>query len=147
MQKSIAKNNKMDDFIIMLNLDNSDYNLFIGADRLIQIPFYENWADGLKQLEKKLRKDSVPKKEFFSNSGFGEWYQSLFITTNGITEKNELYYSNWWPIEKLPEYYYIYQFQSEKLAQRIYIQDLEFPVSKISNNLSSFQSDLLFSCG
>lgn len=142
--ESIAKNYKMDDFIIMLNLDNSDYNLFIGADRLIQIPFYENWADGLNQLEKKLRKDSVPKKELFPNSGFGEWYQNQFITTNGITEKNELYYSNWWPIEKLPEYYYIYQFQTEKLAKRIYIQDLDYPISKISNTLSSFQSDLLF---
>jgi hypothetical protein len=142
--ESIGKNSKIDDFIIMLNLDNSDYNLFIGADSLNQISFHENWADGLKQLERKLKKDLIPKKEFLPISEFGEWYQSQYITTNGITEKNELYYSNWWPIEKLPVCFYIYQFQTEKLARKVYIQDLIFPISKISNNLSSFQFDISF---
>ncbi|MFA7360489.1 MAG: toll/interleukin-1 receptor domain-containing protein [Candidatus Kapaibacterium sp.] len=137
--ESIAKSNNLTDFIILLNIDKADYNLFIGADRLNQIPFYNNWAVGLNQLEKKLVKDDVPKNSQFQSTGFGEWYEGHFINPTNITQRYELYYSNWWAIPNLPEHFFIYQFANAKQVNLIIKQNLEFPKSKISNNLSSFQ--------
>ncbi|MHB9142548.1 MAG: toll/interleukin-1 receptor domain-containing protein [Paludibacter sp.] len=117
--ESIAKYNNLSDFVILMNIDNSDYNLFIGADRLNQIPFYENWATGLKQLEKKFARDLIPKNSEIDCSEFGEWYESQFVNQQGITTKNELYYSNWWGIPKLPDYFYIYQFDKKEQADLI----------------------------
>lgn len=137
--ESIGKQNNINDFIIMMNIDASNYNLFIGADRLNQIPFYENWANGFKQLEKKLQKDNVSKTLQNSQTDFGSWYEQKFVSNNGITSKYELYYTNWWDIKKLPEYFYLYQFQSTEQATAIAKQFLDFPISKITNYLSSFE--------
>lgn len=142
--ESIGKQNSINDFIVMMNIDPSNYNLFIGADRLNQIPFYENWANGFKQLEKKLQKDNVPKTPQETQTDFGSWYEQQFVSNNGITSKNELYYTNWWAINKLPEYYYLYQFQSPEQAAAIAEQFLDFPISKITNYLSSFEEKYEF---
>jgi hypothetical protein len=138
LAESISKQYSLNDFIILLNIDRIETNLFIGADRLNQIPFFENWATGFKQLESKLKKDNISKNKNIDEN-FGDWYENDYLVPNGITSKYELYYSNWWPIKKLPEYFYIFQVSSEKQAQIIYNQRENFPISKISNFLSSFQ--------
>lgn len=137
--ESIGKQNNINDFIIMMNIDASNYNLFIGADRLNQIPFYENWANGFKQLEKKLQKDNVLKTKQESKTDFGSWYEQQFVSSNGITSKSELYYTNWWTINKLPDYLFLYQFQSIEQSSIIAKQFSDYPISKITNYLSSFE--------
>lgn len=140
--ESIGKQENINDFITLLNIDGADFNLFIGADRLNQIPFYENWAVGLEQLVKKLEKDLVPKFEETRDSAFGDWYENEMTTKNGIVNKKELYYSNWWALKKLPDSFFIYQFQSEKQAKLIYSKESRFPISKISNCLASFDEEI-----
>lgn len=140
--ESIGKQKGLEDFIVMMNIDGADYNLFIGADRLNQIPFYENWATGLEQLVKKLERDSIPKFEESRDSAFGNWYENEMTTKNGIIDKKELYYSNWWQINKLPDSFFIYQFQTDKQSRLIYEKENTFPISKISNCLSSFDDEI-----
>ncbi len=135
--ESIGKKEKLKDFIIPLNIDNADYNLFIGLDRSNQISFSDNWAKGLIQLEKKLVKDEIPKSST-ETSEFGNWYHTEFLQYQPITSKNELYYSNWWKIEKLPEYFYLYEFDKKEQATEVRKQKSAFPVSQVSNYLSSF---------
>jgi hypothetical protein len=147
LAESIAKQYTLKDFIILLNIDGADYNLFIGADRLNQITFHENWATGFRQLEKKLKNSGIPKNSSNIDNNFWDWYKNQYVCKNGIISKKELYYSNWWPISQLPEFFYIYQFRSEKQAKEIYGQENRFPISKISNHLSSFEPDLLFEFG
>ncbi|MBS1537680.1 MAG: toll/interleukin-1 receptor domain-containing protein [Bacteroidetes bacterium] len=137
--ESIGKQNNINDFIIMMNIDASNYNLFIGADRLNQIPFYENWANGFKQLEKKLQKDNVLKTKQEKKTDFGSWYEQQFVSNNGITSKSELYYTNWWTINKLPDYFFLYKFQNLDQASIIAKQFSDYPISKITNYLSSFE--------
>ena len=137
LAESISKAEKLVDAIILLNIDGADYNLFIGADRLNQIPFFENWAQGLQLLEKKLRKDNVAKSER-DVSAFAEWYVDQYLVPNGIESRNELYYSNWWPIKKLPEVFYIYEFPSKEQADTIYRSPNNYPLGKNSNHLTSF---------
>jgi hypothetical protein len=145
LAESISKKNNLLDFIQILNVDGSDYNLFIGADRLNQIPFYENWASGLKQLEKKLVKDETPKFPNFISNEFGSWYETDFIKQEKIIAKNEMYYSNWWRIPKLPDYFFIYQFLKKEQADIVARQKHEYPLSKISNHISSFEEYNTFS--
>lgn len=141
LSESVGKQNNLKDFLILLNVDASTYNLFIGADRLNQIPFYDNWADGFKQLEKKLVKDQVPKHNELIDDSFSDWYTTQYIVPNGITTRRELYYSNWWPINKLPEYFYIFEFKTEKQAKAVYLaNNNDLPLGKISNHISSFES-------
>lgn len=116
LAESISKKNNLLDFIQILNVDGSDYNLFIGTDRLNQIPFYKNWASGLKQLEKKLVKDETAKFPNFISNEFGSWYETDFIKQEKIIAKTEMYYSNWWRIPKLPDYFFIYQFLKKEQA-------------------------------
>jgi len=142
LAESIAKQHDLSDFIILLNIDRADYNLFIGADRLNQIPFFDNWAEGLKQLDKKLKKDEIPKNSLDIESNFGDWYENQYVIQRGIISTKELYYTNWWTINRLPEFYYIYQFQYEDQAKTIYEQESIFPISKITNCLSSFEPNL-----
>lgn len=145
LAESVAKQHSLNDFILLLNVDQARNNLFIGADRLNKIPFYDNWADGLKQLEKKLIQDNAPKVHKTDDAEFLTWYESQFINPNNITKnKKELYYSNWWPIKLLPEYFYIYQFQKYEQAKTIARQKGSYPIARISNNLSSFEDKTEF---
>lgn len=139
LAESISKQNGLNDFILLLNLDGSAYNLFIGADRFNQISFNDNWAHGFKQLEAKLKKDFIPKRTSNIDTGFAEWYESQYLKNNGVINKKELYYSNWWPIKKLPDFFYIYKFENEEQSKTIYDQNSRFPLGKITNHLSSFE--------
>lgn len=140
LAENISKQDVLKDFIILLNIDNSTFSLFIGADRLTQIPVHKNWADGLKQLIKKLEKDKVEKSDKNTDLGFAHWYENKYTIKNDIIQKNELYYSNWWPIQNLPEFFYIYQFETESQAQELKRKN-PYPLGKIANNLSSFDPE------
>ena len=140
---SIAKEEKIDDFIILLNTDGSNFNLFIDAPRLNQIPFHNDWASGFEQLVKKLKKDNIPTLNENTDRDFGEWYQHHFLGVNSVEPRRELYHSNWWEI-KTPEYFYIYELSNETQAKEILKQNVSYPMSRISNHLSSFEKYELF---
>lgn len=136
LAESVAGMNGFNDFIILLNVDNSAYNLFIGADMLNQIPFYENWASGYTQLLKKLQKEEIVP----TGSPVGDmsrWYENEYVINCGIKPLKEIYYDSWWPIPDLPEKYYIYVLANAELAGQIQ-QQSKYPVSKSSNIIASF---------
>jgi len=145
LAESISKQEKFSDFIILLNLDRSAYNLFIGADRINQIQFYENWAKGLEQLHKKLVKDKIPFELTNSGSDFADWFQYHYVTPNPIIAKKEWYYSNIWPIDQLPELIFIHVFRKEAEAKFFYETYKRFPLAKSANNILSFEGDMLYS--
>ena len=101
--ESIANEEQIKDFIIPLRIDNSQFNAFIGSNRLNHIPFETNWADGLKQLLKKLEKDSVPKTIDFNESSFSEWYENEYISKCSIIDKRELFYT--WDLLIIPFFF------------------------------------------
>lgn len=136
--ESVGKQERITDFIIPLKIDNADYNLFIGLDRSNQVQFNYNWAKGLIQLEKKLLKDEIPKNELVEKTEFSRWYKNEFLQFETITNKKELYYSNWWEIDKLPPLFYLYEFDKKEQATFVKKQKNFFPISQITNFLSSF---------
>lgn len=144
LAESISKQNNLSEFIILANIDNAAYNLFIGSDRLNQIPFFDNWAQGLIQLQKKLVKDSVTISDSLQDNEFNNWFQYEYIIPNPIIEKKELYYSNLWPIDRLPEFFFIHEFRKAEQAKFFYDNHKKYPLSRISNYISSFEGDLLY---
>lgn len=144
LAESIGKQHGLSDFMMLLNVDGAYYNLFIGADRLNQVPFYENWAEGLKQVLRKLEKDNVPKAGENQSGEFGHWFQNEYTVPNPILAKKELYYSNIWPINELPKVMYIHKFSSEEQAKFIADNHKKYPLSRIANYVSSFEGDLLY---
>lgn len=142
LAESVARSNNLQDFIVLLNLDQSQPDLFIGANRFNQIPFGSNWAEGFQQLIKKLEKDVVPKT---SNNllGFSQWYENKYLIKNGIIPKEETYFTSLWPIQSLPSYFYLFVFHSEEEAKAIQsTKGFLYPISRISNILASFCSEL-----
>lgn len=144
LAESISKQYNISDFLILLNVDNAPHNLFIGSDRLNQIVFFENWAEGFKQLHKKLIKDDVSIAQIYPDSEFLTWFQYQYITPKPIINKKEQYYSNIWPIPKLPENFYIHQFKKADQAKFIFDNNKLYPLGKLSNHIISFEADLLY---
>lgn len=142
--KSIASQHGLQDFIIPLHIDDSLYNLAIGLPNINQIPFNNNWADGLKQLLKKLEKDSVPQNMDVIKSSFSEWYENEYISNCSIIDKRELFYTSWWQVEDIPQRFYIHWFTNKKQAKAIRDLNQDIPISQLSNVLSTFDSKLNF---
>ncbi len=136
LAESIATANGYQDFIILLNIDNSAYNLFIGADTLNQIPFYENWAGGYAQLLKKFKKDELEPSNL-PVGDFSRWYEDEYVIHNGIENLHEIYYDCWWPIPELPETFYVYVFPNNVFASQVH-QKSKYPTGKSSNILVTF---------
>jgi hypothetical protein len=142
--KSIAKSNKFFDFIIPLHIDNSPYSQMIGFDDVNHISFFDNWADGLKQLLKKLEKDNVPKSFTHTESTLSEWYENEYVSNCSMIPKQEVIYSSWWKIKSLPEIFYLYKFHNEQSALLVLKSNNCIPISRIANQLISFEKSLSF---
>lgn len=143
LAESVAKQFHLSDFLMLLNIDGSKHHLFIGADRLNQFSFSENWAHGLTQLIKKLQKDNVTTKEQDSTK-LSAWYENKYVLANGIIDKKELYYDNWWPIRRLPNSLFIHRFEKESDAKLLLRRDNPYPVAKISNAISTFDPEFSY---
>jgi hypothetical protein len=136
MAEGIATSNGLNDFIILLNVDGSEYNLFIGADALNQIPFYENWAFGYTQLRKKFQKEGL--EPMGTPVGdFSKWFEDEYVIHHGIENLHEIYYDCWWPIPQLPESFFVYSFTNSAVALQVH-QQSKYPTGKTSNILTSF---------
>lgn len=143
--ESIAKQLTIKDFIIPLYIDNEiPFNAFIGSNRLIHIPFDYNWAEGLKQLLKKLEKDKTPKNDETKVSTFSEWYVNEYASNCSIRNKKELFYSSWWSVDNIPNRFYMYQFSNATQAKAIRDANNEIPLCVIANVLSTFDNELNF---
>lgn len=146
LAESIAKQEKLKDFIIPLNIG-APYNHFIGIEVYNQVSFQKSWADGLNQLQEKLKKDQVPLSDINSDNTFLQWYRNehlLPLKRQIILGKNEKYYSSWWRIPQLPEVFFVYKFASASQAKDLHKQQCTYPIAKISNLLISFADNMEF---
>jgi hypothetical protein len=142
--EGIAKEHKIEDFIIPLKIDNSSYNAVIGLNILNHIEFSDSWADGLKQLLKKLAKDSVPKenKDSSSLNAFSEWYENEYTSDCFICKKTDIFYSSWWKIKTLPEKVYMHKFPFRSTAYAIRNINSNIPIFQNANCIYSFEKKL-----
>lgn len=140
--KSVASENGLKDFIIPLHIDDSQYHLAIGMPNINHIPFADNWANGLKQLLKKLEKDGVPRNQGLNGSSFSEWYENEYSSNIQMKSIKRLYYSSWWGFKFLPQRFYIYRFHSAEQAKLIRSLNSEIPINLNSNLIVTFESNI-----
>ncbi len=145
LSAEVVKNNpELKDFLILLHIDKAPYNLFPGSQDLNQIPFSNNWAEGLELLLKKLKKDGVPTFNDGGRNSFSEWYLDHYLIKNPIIERKELYYTNWWSVESLPQQFFIFRFTNEDQAKAVNNANKNVLTTINANCIISFEKDLTF---
>jgi hypothetical protein len=102
----------LNDYFIILHMDEAGYDLFPGSKDLNHIPFNENWSSGLGTLIKKFKKDNVPLNNSSETEQTAKWYLDNYLIKNPIIEKKELYYTNWWNVDSMPEHFYILRYKT-----------------------------------
>lgn len=138
----IKQNPDLRDFLTLLHIDASPYNLFKGSQDLNQISFNLNWAEGLALLLKKFQKDNVPKSNSNLQSSFSDWYLEHYLIKNPIIEKKELYYTNWWSVESIPTQYFVFRFANAEQAKAIYSENKDVITVINANCITTFDRDL-----
>jgi len=103
---------------------------------LNQIPFYESWASGYSQLQKKFKKDGIEPVPSLVGD-FSRWYEDEYVISKGVKEMREIYYDSWWPVPQLPETFYMYVFANDVIAKEVQ-QQLQYPASRITNIVATF---------
>jgi len=139
----MADNADLKDFFVILHMDDSGYDLFPGAKDLNQIPFSDNWAEGLTTLLKKLNRDEIVKSKPHEFDEAATWYLNNYLVKNPIIERKELYYTNWWSVEDLPRFYYIIKYKNETQANTVANLNEQILMVKDANCLTTFKKDLV----
>jgi hypothetical protein len=106
LAQSIERTEKLPDFIIPLHVDAlpfSDANILLQG--IIGISFKSGWQTGLANLLRKLDEEGIPKKSGFSPAAVGDWWRLNCGPVQGVLDKSEVYYSNWFQITEPPRFY------------------------------------------
>jgi hypothetical protein len=137
--EQVAKENKLQDFVFPVWIEKVPYSIRIGISIYNKFNFESNWATGFHQLITKLDKDGVPKNTKSSNG-----FEKIFLQKSEyrVVKRNEKYFTNWWPIDALPDVLYYFKYESENHAVAVSREVRIYPVHRHGNILVSFQTQL-----
>lgn len=127
-----------DNFIIPLAIDEklSYDDINIDIVRLNAIDFKTSWAIGLQDLIEALEKQKTPKNS--PDPGKSNLlYQQIFLHNKGVISKEEIYDSNWFPIQSFPEYLKFHDFE-RYIPKGFDIRTLQYPAIPYKNYLCTF---------
>ena len=123
-QRLLALNigsDKDQDFLIPLNLDGVDQAQLDQVTKTLNfIPFQDNWAEGLKQLLKKLESTDCPQ----SLPNGKRIAAETFLGNDVRSDKKETLFSNCLQIQQIPKV--IYRFRAQKEIQEEKLDELRF---------------------
>lgn len=138
--EQVAKEMNIKDFVFPMWLEKVPYTIRIGLSIYNKFNFETNWAKGLQHLIEKLAEDGVQRQEAIINNTF---LDSVRLPIDyQVTKKKERYYTNWWPIEELPETIFYFQFEKEIQAKAIFKEFRKYPLHRHGNILLTFQSSI-----
>jgi len=125
-------------FIIPLAIDNklSYDDINIELVRLNSIDFKTSWAKGLQDLIEALEKQNVPKNVPDPNKS-NLLYQQIFLQGKSVMEKDEIYYSNWFPIISFPDELRFHKYEW-RLPKDFDVKTLTFPAIRYKDYLCTF---------
>lgn len=144
--RELAREQRLKDFIIPLNFDGVSSNAIMGLTSLAMIQFQNSWAQGLKSLLLKLKKDNVPKSNENTPLSAAQWYLNRFATTNTVVKKQETFYSNWIALPNLPDSLFLHEYINDVQAKQIvkHIQSTcVFPVARHDRYILSFEEKMI----
>lgn len=137
--KNIARQHKLKDFIIPLHIDDLPHReINIQLARIISVPFYKGWADGLKALLQKLEEDDVQKSTKFSPEAVTSWWKLQFDSDQGVARQPEEYLSNWFLIQDLPSHIHLHTLKRSSMGLLEIPDDLPYPACQHGLYIVSF---------
>ena len=127
-----------DKFIIPLSIDEklSYDDLNIDIVRINAVDFKNSWALGLQDLIAALMKQNTPKSSPDYNKS-NLLYQQIFLYNKGVVSKEEIYDSNWFPIESFPEWLRFHDFE-KYIPKGFDLRTLPYPVIPYKNLYCTF---------
>jgi hypothetical protein len=109
LARTVERTATIQRFIVPLRVDDISYSAFnIQLLRKNGIDFFPSWAKGLQSLLKLLREDDVPRDNRFSPSEVARWWSRDTKSEEAILETPEIYVSNWFKVEGLPQKIYFH---------------------------------------
>ena len=141
LAQSVARQQHYDDFIIPLLIDDLPYHDFnIQLARLNAISFNTGWAPGLTKLLEKLHLDKVPIDTRFSPSTVNSWWTRENRLAYPIRQIEEIYVSNWYKIDTLPEHVHLHTIPAQTTKSQL--DNLRIPYSRQHQTLLCFENEL-----
>jgi len=137
--QNVAQKESFKDFVIPVRIDDiahADINIEIG--RINAIDFHIQRASGLNTLLEKFEKDGLTKSPQFDADAVCSWWRSQFDSESSVTNKKEEYFSNWFPIRRLPPNIYFHQLQRYDLGKYEFPNTLSIPAILHSNYAFTF---------
>ena len=133
---SCASNIDIDEFIIPLRIDESDWrDLPIHINELNGIDFLNNWAVGFNELLDLFTDDKIPQNQK-TDDVLNFWYEAQKISSE-IEDVKERYYTNWFKIQ-IPEKIFVHKINKAKIDN---LSQLPFPFYQDKDLLISFFDD------
>ena len=125
-------------FIIPLAIDEklSYDEINIEIVRLNAIDFKKSWAKGLQELLEALEKQQVPKSSP-DHTKSNLLYQQIFLQNKSVTEREEKYISNWFPILEFPKELRFHLFDRH-IPENFDTRTLTFPAIPYKDYLCTF---------
>lgn len=131
MELAVARKagRSLDDFIIPLRIDNLAYDdINIELQRLIGINFAAGWAEGYRQLLKKLEDAKVPRDPRFTPDAVNQWWRQHYPAEEGVTATSERCLSNWFEFTAIPKRLWLHSIQRPRVFEKL-VKDGIFELS------------------
>jgi len=144
--KSLAKKNKIKDFIYPIRIADVAFETRIGLNRYNHFNFYPSWSEGLTKLLKRLHYDKIPVSTDKCTQILSSWATNKFALNSGIEPVQRKYFSNWWQVCSLPESIYVFQYPNETQAKAIHEEESVYPKIRHGNCVIAFQRNILTIC-
>lgn len=135
--RAIGKREKISDFVALLKIDDVQFDQRIGTVTMNQFRFDKSWAEGLKNLTKKLYLDDVPRQ--ISSLSVNDWLKNKYTTSfAGLKKVEEKYHSNWVEINSIPPVVYFYKYANDTQAKTIHKEIDSYPIIQHDSYLITF---------
>lgn len=139
---SVGRQLRARNFVVPVAIDDllpRDYNVYV--QQLNSISF-QNWALGLKDLLKVLRRDRVPKLGCRNNAAtVSLWWRNFRSAKAGISRQPDQYYSNWFQIKNIPSGLFWHSLENES-GRKINLDfDLPFQFVQSNNAILTFADE------
>ena len=117
-------------------------NINIALNRLNAIDFKASWISGLRELDKSLTDNKIPKNvtEILNSYNI---YKNIFLSGKNVIERDEIYNSNWFEIISFPQYLYFHAISQNDIE--IFEKAFPFPVFKYKNYICTFSESIDYS--
>lgn len=134
----VKKSLNDDRFIIPLHIDTelSYDDINIELNRLNSINFKKSWASGLQDLLALFEEENIAKNNADFNKVSSIW-SSIYLHNKQVSDEEEAYYSNWFPIVQLPKFLRLHKFKTF-IPEKYDLNDLPYPVARYGDYIVTF---------